>query len=122
MDSDAKCNPVDSIGSSTKSWVSHSEPAFCSVSRGQRRFGEKEYRAPSGTPGLHFAPELRGLGVPMNTAQPSRSLNAGRMTDDQAAGVMSPNSSSTTPSRNRPRSKRRHLSFRGRAYAQRPKT
>jgi hypothetical protein len=34
-------------------------PAFCSVSRGQRRFGEKEYRAPSVTPGLHFAPELR---------------------------------------------------------------
>jgi hypothetical protein len=34
-------------------------PAFCSVSRGQRRLGEKEYRAPSVTPGLHFAPELR---------------------------------------------------------------
>src|SRR5271165_7173548 len=33
-------------------------PAFCSVSRGQRRLGEKEYRAPSVT-GLHFAPELR---------------------------------------------------------------
>jgi hypothetical protein len=35
------------------------DPAFCSVSRGQRRLGEKEYRAPSVTPGLHFAPELR---------------------------------------------------------------
>jgi hypothetical protein len=34
-------------------------PAFCSVSRGRRRLGEKEYRAPSVTPGLHFAPELR---------------------------------------------------------------
>src|SRR5271165_2987204 len=27
-------------------------PAFCSVSRGQRRLGEKEYRAPSATPGV----------------------------------------------------------------------
>src|SRR5271165_2318656 len=27
-------------------------PAFCSVSRGQRRLGEKEYRAPSVTPGV----------------------------------------------------------------------
>jgi hypothetical protein len=26
VDSDARCNPVDSIGSSTKSRVSHSEP------------------------------------------------------------------------------------------------
>src|SRR5271157_1720640 len=26
--------------------------AFCSVSRGQRRLGEKEYRAPSVTPGV----------------------------------------------------------------------
>jgi hypothetical protein len=26
VDSDAKCNPVDSIGSSTKGRVSHSEP------------------------------------------------------------------------------------------------
>jgi hypothetical protein len=34
-------------------------PAFCSVSRGQRRLGEEEYRAPSVTRGLHFAPELR---------------------------------------------------------------
>jgi hypothetical protein len=34
-------------------------PVFCSVSKGQRRLGEKEYRAPSVTPGLHFAPELR---------------------------------------------------------------
>jgi hypothetical protein len=27
-------------------------PAFCSVSKGQRRLGEKEYRAPSVTPGV----------------------------------------------------------------------
>ena len=38
-------------------------PAFCSVSRGQRRFDEKEYRAPSVTPGLHFAPELRKVSL-----------------------------------------------------------
>ena len=29
-----------------------------SVSKGQRRLGQKEYRAPSVTPGLHFAREL----------------------------------------------------------------
>ena len=34
-------------------------PAFCSVSRGQRRLGEKEYRAPSVTPGVALRPELR---------------------------------------------------------------
>ena len=46
MDSDVRCNPVDSIGSSTESRVSHSEPPpFCSVSKGQRRLGEKEHRA-----------------------------------------------------------------------------
>jgi hypothetical protein len=38
-DSDARCNPIDSIGSSRESRVSHS------VSKGQRRLGEKEYRA-----------------------------------------------------------------------------
>jgi hypothetical protein len=32
-------------------------PAFCSVSKGQRRLGEKEYRAPSVTPGV----ALRGV-------------------------------------------------------------
>ena len=50
-------------------------PAFCSVSRGQRRLGEKEYRAPSVTPGValrprtqaglarHHAPSLQGRPV-----------------------------------------------------------
>jgi hypothetical protein len=53
VDSDVRCNPVDSIGSSTESRVSHSEPpAFCSVSEGQRRLGEKEHRACSVTPGV----------------------------------------------------------------------
>jgi hypothetical protein len=41
--------------------------AFCSVSRGRRRLGEKEYRAPSGTPGVALRPRtqagpLGGLG------------------------------------------------------------
>jgi hypothetical protein len=31
-------------------------PAFCSVSRGRRRLGEKEYRAPSVTPGVALRP------------------------------------------------------------------
>jgi hypothetical protein len=41
VDSDVRCNPVDSIGSSTEGRVSHSDRAFCSVSKGQRRLGEK---------------------------------------------------------------------------------
>src|SRR5271165_4543428 len=35
-------------------------PAFCSVSRGQRRLGEKEYRAPSVTPGVALRPRTQG--------------------------------------------------------------
>jgi len=34
-------------------------PAFCSVSRGQRRLGEKEYRAPSVTPGVALRPRTQ---------------------------------------------------------------
>ena len=33
--------------------------AFCSVSEGQRRLGEEEYRARSVTPGVALRPELR---------------------------------------------------------------
>src|SRR5271157_4737951 len=36
-------------------------PAFCSVSRGQRRLGEKEYRAPSVTPGVALRPRTQAL-------------------------------------------------------------
>ena len=35
-------------------------PAFCSVSRGRRRLGEKEYRAPSVTPGVALRPRTQG--------------------------------------------------------------
>src|SRR5208282_3045101 len=35
-------------------------PAFCSVSRGQRRLGEKEYRAPSVTPGVALRDRTQG--------------------------------------------------------------
>src|SRR5208337_4583083 len=35
-------------------------PAFRSVSRGQRRLGEKEYRAPSVTPGVALRPRTQG--------------------------------------------------------------
>src|SRR5271166_4074481 len=35
-------------------------PAFCSVSRGQRRLGEKEYRASSVTPGVALRPRTQG--------------------------------------------------------------
>ena len=34
-------------------------PAFCSVSRGQRRLGEEEYRAPSVTPGVALRPRTQ---------------------------------------------------------------
>jgi hypothetical protein len=34
--------------------------AFCSVSRGQRRLGEKEYRAPSVTQGVALRPRTQG--------------------------------------------------------------
>jgi hypothetical protein len=34
-------------------------PAFCSVSRGLRRLGEKEYRAPSVTPGVALRPRTQ---------------------------------------------------------------
>src|ERR1700722_11528568 len=36
-------------------------PAFCSVSRGQRRLGEEEYRAPSVTPGVALRPRTQAL-------------------------------------------------------------
>jgi hypothetical protein len=62
VDSDAKCNPVDSIGSSTKkSGFPVRTPAFCSVSRGPSRLGEKEYRAPSMTPGVALRPRTQAL-------------------------------------------------------------
>jgi hypothetical protein len=35
-------------------------PAFCSVSRGRRRLGEEEYRAPSVTPGVALRPRTQG--------------------------------------------------------------
>ena len=35
-------------------------PAFCSVSRGRRRLGEKEYRAPSVTLGVALRPRTQG--------------------------------------------------------------
>jgi hypothetical protein len=84
VDSDAKCNPVDSIGSSTKSPVSHFEPpAFCSVSRGQRRLGEKEYRAPSVTP--EVALRVRTQGAHFRTSI-SSSASCERVFRDARAG------------------------------------
>ena len=45
-------------------------PAFCSVSKGQRRLGEKEYRAPSVTPGVALRVGIQGI--------PRRSIGRGR--------------------------------------------
>src|SRR5271165_6543985 len=39
-------------------------PAFCSASRGRRRLGEKEYRAPSVTPGVALRPRTQGGSIP----------------------------------------------------------
>src|SRR5271163_1446425 len=38
-------------------------PAFCSVSRGQRRLGEEEYRAPSVTPGVALHPRTQARAI-----------------------------------------------------------
>src|SRR5271170_4617550 len=43
-------------------------PAFCSVSRGQRRLGEKEYRAPSVTPGVALRPRTQGTAIGYNAS------------------------------------------------------
>src|SRR5208282_2313257 len=42
-----------------KSGFPFQTPAFCSVSRGQRRLGEKEYRASSVTPGVALRPRTQ---------------------------------------------------------------
>src|ERR1700729_2218714 len=42
-----------------KSGFPFGTPAFCSVSRGQSRLGEKEYRAPSVTPGVALRPRTQ---------------------------------------------------------------
>ena len=44
-----------------KSGFSFRTPAFFSVSRGQRRLGEEEYRAPSVTPGVALRPRTQGV-------------------------------------------------------------
>ena len=41
-------------------------PAFCSVSRGQRRLGEKEYRAPSVTPKVALRVRTQGIDINCN--------------------------------------------------------
>ena len=61
-------------------------PAFCSVSRGQRRLGEKEYRAPSVTPGVALRDRTQ--------AAPSGRCEAGRRRSRSSAaarGNRSPN-------------------------------
>src|SRR5271165_6948476 len=48
-------------------------PAFCSVSRGQRRLGEKEYRAPSVTPGVALRPRTQGSALSRYAIRPKDS-------------------------------------------------
>ena len=61
VDSDVRCNPVDSIGSlSRKSGFPLRTPAFSSVSKGQRRLGEKEYRSPFSDAGGCTSPQNSG--------------------------------------------------------------
>ena len=47
VDSDVRCNPVDSMVPQQKVGFPIPNAAFCSDSKGQRRLGEKEYRAHS---------------------------------------------------------------------------
>src|SRR5271166_5879936 len=47
-------------------------PAFCSVSRGQRRLGEKEYRAPSVTPGVALRDRTQAARLARGTAGKAR--------------------------------------------------
>src|ERR1700722_3539584 len=68
VDSDAKCNPVDSIGSSTESRVSHSEPRLLlGFKKGQRRLGEKEHRARSVTPGVALRVGIQGARIKVSS-------------------------------------------------------
>jgi hypothetical protein len=53
--------PSTALVPQRKSGFPFRTPAFCSVSRGQRRLGEKEYRAPSVTPGVALRPRTQGL-------------------------------------------------------------
>src|SRR5271169_5468410 len=48
-----------------KSGFPFQTPAFCSVSNGQRRLGEKEYRAPSVTPGVALRVGIQALIHPL---------------------------------------------------------
>jgi hypothetical protein len=59
VDSDAKCNRRQHWFVNEKSGFPFGTPAFCSVSRGQRRLGEEEYRAPSVTPGVALPPRTQ---------------------------------------------------------------
>src|SRR5271165_6379297 len=47
-------------------------PAFCSVSRGQRRLGEKEYRAPSVTPGVALRDRTQAAFVDLHQGPQAR--------------------------------------------------
>ena len=53
-------------------------PAFCSVSKGQRRLGDKEYRAPSVTQGVALRVRTHGPPSPGSLARLSTSQQAGR--------------------------------------------
>src|SRR5271157_1146889 len=50
-------------------------PAFCSVSRGRRRLGEKEYRAPSVTPGVALRPRTQAV-LSLEAFKATKRLNA----------------------------------------------
>jgi hypothetical protein len=64
-------------------------PAFCSVSRGRRRLGEREYRAPSVTPGVALRPRTQGgyhIWIGPNGYRSWEWENGGRLYGDDSQG------------------------------------
>ena len=62
VDSDAKCNPLDSIGSSTKSRVSHSEPRLLLGFQGTKTARREGISSPFSDAGGCTSPQNSGGG------------------------------------------------------------
>src|SRR5271157_1474266 len=65
-------------------------PAFCSVSRGQRRLAEKEYRAPSVTPGVALRPRTQAVAKSNRLPSARRWSGIERKISNSDAGMRQP--------------------------------
>ena len=63
MDSDVRCNPVDSIGSSTESRVSHSEPRFLLGFQGTKTARREGKSSPFSDAGCCTSRQNSGYGI-----------------------------------------------------------